>query len=170
MVRSSIRVHGGLAINSVGPGFRVLHWPRGPDSPPYRSFSYQASLGLLRVVPVIVAIFLNKDSAPNTEITRTNRYLPPKRKGYIYIYVFQLARLDTVHASFVFSSICLFIFPARPPRRSFFLLSCAFRVYSPTFARPRGEMEVSEIECVTACINIISRTIRHKFCHDRDII
>lgn len=168
MVRSSIRVHGGLAINSVGPGFRVLHWPRGPDSPPYRSFSYQASLGLLRVVPVIVAIFLNKDSAPNTEITRTNRYLPPKRKGYIYM-------CFSWHGWILFTPLSfsrVSVFSSSPPAPLVALSFCspALFVYSPTFARPRGEMEVSEIECVTACINIISRTIRHKFCHDRDII
>lgn len=168
MVRSSIRVHGGLAINSVGPGFRVSTGPEvltllhtGP--------SRIRLLSVFSVVLVIVTIFLNKDSAPNTEITRTNRYLPPKRKGYIC--VFQLARLDTVHASFVFSSIYLFIFPPPPPPlAALSFCSPALFVYSPTFARPRGEMEVSEIECVTACINIISRTIRHKFCHDRDII
>jgi len=51
----------------------------------------------------------------------------------------------------------------------FFFTLLRFFMYLFTFARPRNEMEVSEIECVTARINIISRTIPRKFCHDIEI-
>lgn len=163
MVRSFVRVHGGLAINSVGSGFRASTSPEVLTLLHTSPFRIRL-LSVFSVVPIIVTISLNKDSAP--KISRINRYLPPKRKGYISIYVYQLA-CWMLFTLLLFSRVSIFT-------SSSLLLFCSpalFAYYAfHTFARPRGEMEVSEIECVTARINIISRTIRRKFCHDRDII
>lgn len=157
MVRSFVQVCSGLAINSVGPG---LVPPLGPEiltllhTGPLASGFY--------VVPVTVTIFLDKDLA---KISRTNRYLSPKRKGYICVPTSVGTARWMLFTLLPFSQVSVFSFSSRLRFRPPALLA-----YWPTFVRPRGEMEVSERECVTARINIISRTIRRKFCHDRDII
>lgn len=157
MVRSFVRVHGGLAINSVGPGFRISTSPEVLTLLHTSPFRIRL-LSVFSVVPIIVTISLNKDSARG--LIDTFR----RRERDIYVYQLACWMLFTL---LLFSRVSIFT-------SSSLLLYCFLALFAyyafHTFARPRGEMEVSEIECVTGRINIISRTIRRKFCHDRDII